>query len=98
MKMPQNEFEMLKSDFLAMVSALQVQQGPINYGTMCNAWAIYHRVMDDRSYDDSHPFYCGEKPRQRVLPYVNRRHNSKFYAMGLNDSHIETALRKIIAS
>lgn len=101
MKMPASEFAMLKADFMAYVEALQ-ESGPFNYSDMRNAWAVYHRVMDDRSYDDSHPFYSEATPealrRRRVLPYKGREWNSRFYNMGLNDSHIETALRKIVAA
>lgn len=98
MKMPTNEYESLKADYLAMVAALQERHGPLNYSERGMMWRIYHRVCDDRSYDDSHPFYIGESPRPRVLAFIDWRWNSKFYDMGLNDSHIETALRRIVAA
>src|SRR5258708_12288125 len=97
MKMSPKEFEQLKSDFLVMVDALQKANGPFDYGNVGTMWRVYHWVMDDRSYDDSHPFYCGEKPRQRVLPFVDRRYNSKFYDAALDAPHIPPPLPPIVS-
>ncbi len=54
-------------------------------------WDLWHVAEDNLRYDDTHPgFANGHWPR--VFP-----HNPSFdlYANGVNDSHIETALRKI---
>lgn len=57
-------------------------------------WAIFHAVLFDWQYEDTHPAYAAGKVR--VLPHKDHNYlNGKLYGEGLNDSHIETALKKI---
>lgn len=92
MKMAPQMFESLAADLRTYWTALG--RGPCS---MRDQWEALHRVMEDKTNDDSHPFYVrGE--RKRIFPFVGRRAGiDTFYDAGLNDSHIETALRKIMA-
>lgn len=97
MKMNPKTFEALKRDMTAICVAKKLCYA----GGMRDAWNVFHRVMQDRSYDTAHPYYDPASPhyRARIVPYVG--HNAgigAIYAEGLDDSHIETALRKIVAT
>ena len=63
-----------------------------NYSVTSMMWELLNQVLYDFENDDSHPAYakCG---RTRIVPYKGREWN--LYADGVNDSHIETALKKI---
>lgn len=52
-------------------------------------------VSHDRAFDDSHPRYSTQKIA-RVLPYDGRGF-CWYYADGVNDMHVKTALKKIKA-
>ena len=58
-------------------------------------WHLFHGVMRDRSYDDTHPGFI-LKHWKRILPHEDRFWLDRFYKdEDLNDDHIRTALRKI---
>lgn len=58
-------------------------------------WRLLHEVNAQRSYDDSHPRWT-QIPRWLPLsPNQDHSYLNVLYRSGLNDSHIETALKKI---
>lgn len=95
MKIEHEDFEALKRDYREYVRQLQAEKGPNDYFTMRAAWVIFNLIEDDRRYDDSHPMYV-QGLRMRRIPFVAR--GATLYNKGLNDAHIETALRKIVAA
>ena len=93
MKMQKAQFEKLKADFWAIAKARPHVARTL---TMRDVWEVFHQVCEDRSYDDTHPFFT-KGMRVRVLPYEGHGSLNMFYNAGLNDAHIETALRRIIS-
>ena len=106
MKMSKKLYDDLFHDCQVMFHArkLENQNKPSNQ----EMWALFNHVMFDRMNDDSHPAYA--KGHVRVLPFWSRDGESRaeqgndhwlnrFYIEeDLNDSHIETALKRIAKS
>jgi hypothetical protein len=91
MKMTQPVFDSLKSDLAIVADKLGIEPAPNeNLRTMFNLLAI---VSQCRAFDDNHPNFKSGR-WARVLPYDGRNY-CWYYDGGLNDSHIETALKKI---
>lgn len=87
MKFSKEDYEELKADFKLIVSAYNLTAGmPVN------VWGIYHRILEDHAYDDEHPSY--KAGRKRVCKYDGRS-TQYWYKKGYDDSHINTALKKI---
>ncbi len=57
----------------------------VNYA----GWFVWNRVVHDLQHDDTHPAYVNG--RIRIVPYVGWKYDND-----LLDSHIQTAIRKII--
>lgn len=100
MKMDQADFLDLKNDFFRVVETAKAIK-PANFGalTMRDAWSVLHRVEQERSYSDD---IRAQLETVTGIPCsVARREDYRmgyFYSRGLNDAHIETALRRILAS
>jgi hypothetical protein len=56
-------------------------------------WWVWNYASDSLLYDDSHPLFS-RSGRTRVHPHVP---GFDVYADGVNDSHIETALKSIFS-
>jgi len=54
-------------------------------------WYLYHIATRNIMYDDTHPLYKNGS-WIRAYPY---QPNWNIYSLGVNDDHIDTALRKI---
>lgn len=54
-------------------------------------WDLYHIATRNIMYDDTHPLYQNGT-WVRIYPY---QPNWNIYSLGINDTHIETALRRI---
>lgn len=107
MKMSPALYSDLQSDMIA-VAKRQREKGHLPEFVQKDMWNLFHMVMFDRNNDDNHPSYSAKEGRRvRVLPFWSRNGESKdmqgndtwlnrFYnEEDLNDSHIETALKKI---
>ena len=97
MKMPPELYASLRDDIIAHAevtpSLLARPLGPET--PMVTLWILFHRVMRDRQFDDTHPAFAGGH-WTRVLPYSDRFWLDRFYKdADLNDDQIATALRKI---
>lgn len=99
MKMSKPLFDRLKSDCEAVVKHYGVTLESIkNYSDI---WAVFRTVCRHRSYDDRHYIFT-DLGHQRILEptHVFQTHGKKYLDLfykdeDLNDSHIETALKKI---
>lgn len=108
MKMVAQNFNALKADFAEVLSRFYFYTSPEKTATLTlsEAFVVFHEVCAQRSYDDTHPRWA---KRDRVLSadYAAVWHGGQsgflahLYANDgspLNDSHISTALRKILKS
>lgn len=109
MKMSQTLFDELLVDckaYLAYTRPDGIQEVP----SVSAMWGLFHAVMFDRMQDDNHPAWRSNGGNKvRVLPFWSRNGATsrdaqepndhwlnRFYREeDLNDSHIETALKKI---
>lgn len=98
MKMPVQLFEPMQRDFLKVAHAIAQAKGPFNLD-MRAAWSILSRVEQERQYTGDLrsqletitgiPCSVDSVPGYRMGPW---------YAVDLNDSHVATALRRILAA
>lgn len=93
MKMDQQTYGALRADIKAVSDASGVRppEGD-KLRTMFDLLAVVSRC---RAYDDSHPGFQ-QQHWTRYLPY-DRRDYCWYYAGGLHDEHVATALRHIKA-
>jgi len=88
MKMKTERYELLKSGFAALVAHYCYTGHTFSMGDL---WNVYHHVVRQFLYDDSHPGFA-KHHWQRLLPFMP---NYNQYEGGLNDNHLETAIRRI---
>jgi hypothetical protein len=98
MKMPADMYEALKRDFYLVANAIAETRGPFTLN-LASAWRVLHRVEQERQYTGQlraqletmtkTPCTVDALPDYRMGPW---------YDAGLNDSHIETALRRILSA
>lgn len=92
MKMTPQRYDELKTGIKQIVD----HYGRQNLGTPKSPtsllWKLFHAVTEDFQYHDDHPLY---RQRSRILPHQDDHWLNKMYASGLNDTHIETALKRI---
>jgi hypothetical protein len=85
----------LSADIRTVLSAL-CPTADIRALSIGDMWALFHEVHAQRTHSDSHPRWTNV---DRVLQCTHATHNCGYigslYGLGLNDSHIETALRSI---
>lgn len=95
MKMPQAVYEDLRNDVRAVVDKLKLDLVSQDHGKtgLKAMYALRTIVERNRSYDDEHPGFK-QKVWTRVLPFTGRK-ACYLYDLGLSDTHIATALRKI---
>ncbi len=105
MKMSLALFQDLENDVKA-VMAYHREKGYTKPYTASDMWGIFNTVMFDRMNDDSHPAFSNGW--NRLLPFWSRNGETKamqgndhwlnrFYVEeDLNDSHITTALNRIL--
>jgi hypothetical protein len=95
MKIKPELYAALKSDIESVVKSLGIDVAIADGGKggLKTMWELFHKTRRDRSYPDTHPAFA-QGVWKRILPYDGRNYTC-FYADGCNDSHIETALRKI---
>lgn len=95
MKMDKATFEALRRDFWPAVEAWQSAKGPFAV-TMRHAWDVFFRIDQERGYDAS---MRGQLEAATGVPcsvdHVQGHRMGALYD-SLNDSHIETALRRIL--
>lgn len=107
MKMSRALYDELASDIRELLSVTR-PDGLREVPTTGEMWALFNRVMLERMNDDTHPMWRRNGgPRTRLLAFWSRNGESKemqgndhwlnrFYVgEDLNDSHIETALKRI---
>ena len=98
MKISNQDYAKMKADISAVAKARNVD---FTNGGEYDAKVFSPRIMFDllafashnRAFDDAHPQYVSN-PAFRVLPFTGQDY-CWYYKSGLNDTHIETALRKI---
>lgn len=95
MKITPENYTALKEDIQAIVNHYKFDIKTADHGkTGCKTmWQLFHAAGLERSQDDSHPAFT--RGRTRVLPCVGVWWGDRLYKQGLNDSHIETALKAI---
>lgn len=89
MKMPKEMYDSLKADIEVIVRELTL----FDRLDMKTMWDIHAIVSRNRAYDDNHPNFKS-KAWKRFLPFDGRNY-CWYYDAGLDDSHVETALKKI---
>ena len=107
MKMSKKLFEELLADCKAYVAYTR-PDGLKEVPSISAMWGLFTAIQFDRTQDDKHPAYrCNGGTKVRVLPFWSRNGEPKemqgndhwlnrFYVEeNLNDTHIETALKKI---
>ena len=93
MKMPRPLFDELAADMRAVAAHYAMDLHL--FTPMQDLWRLFHKIMRDRQYDDTHPGFA-QGLWVRVLPCSDRFWLDRFYKdADLNDDHIATALRKI---
>lgn len=93
MKMPIEVYNALVRDLELIADDIKVR--PIN---MAGAWSVFNLVMRERNADDDSPYFSR---RRRTVAQDKEEYRAGgsaydlFYTKhGLDDTHIETALRK----
>lgn len=97
MKIKGARYEELKEGVRAILAhhgldQLKQHYKEANYPESSMMWELLNQALYDFENDDTHPAYR-KGGRTRIVPCKAREWN--LYADGVNDSHIETALRKI---
>lgn len=98
MKMPADMYEALKRDFYLVAHAIAETRGPFPL-TIASAWRVLNRVEQERQY-------TGELRAQLetltktpcTVDIVPDYRMGPWYAAGLDDSQVETALRRILSA
>lgn len=95
MKMPTAVYQDLRADIFEVVKILKIDLMKEDHGTtgLKAMYALQTITERNRSYDDQHPGFA-QGHWKRVLPHTGRK-SCYLYDLGLNDTHIATALRKI---
>lgn len=95
MKIKPETFEELKRDIDTVISRAGFDVGDaIRTSNIVRVgFSLLAIVNSDRAYQDHHPTY---KVRPRLLSYTGRKY-SWLHDQGLNDSHMETALKRILS-
>jgi meiotically up-regulated gene 157 (Mug157) protein len=96
MKMDNEKYDEIKAGIAQIVDfhgKKQVQTVYADYPLTRMMFDLFNMLWFDKEYDDTHPAYVNG--RKRVLPQTNPSWLNDLYKSGLNDSHIETALKKI---
>ena len=99
MKMPADLYQEIKQAFERLVTHFGRENLLAYAKTMTEeafVWKLWNRVSDDWRDDDNHPRFQnhpGFKAHVRINPHKDRMWS--IYNLGLNDSHIETALKRI---
>lgn len=57
-------------------------------------WDLFSALWFDKQFDDNHPSYV-QGVKRRILPQTDPNWLNNLYNSGINDSHIETALKKV---
>ena len=95
MKIDPQVYERMKSDIAALATHHKIDVATADGGKtgLKTMWTLLDSARRNRAYDNNHPaFKSGQWPR--VLPYDGSEY-TVYYKGGCNDSHVETALRKI---
>jgi hypothetical protein len=93
MKMPDPLYAQLRDDIHTVCEARGIAL--TSKTTESLLWNLFHVVMKNRLFDDSHPGFAGGL-WERYMPKIEVHWLDQFYKdADLNDSHILTALRKI---
>ena len=97
MKMPQDMFETLKHDFFKVAHAIAESKGPFDLNRA--RWSILSRVEQERQYTGD---LRSQLETMTGIPCsvaaIEGYRMGPWYDVGLNDAHIETALRRALAS
>ena len=96
--MSPQDYTAIKADIVTVAQQLGVDLATSDGGKtgLKTMYALYFKTCEDRSYDDSHPNFVSGR-WTRILPYTGRKY-CWLYDVGLNDTHIATALQKIKAA
>ena len=93
MKMTLEDYNELKADIKAVSAATGLSSCDEGKTGLRRMYLLFTFVNQDRAYDDKHPSFV-QGHWKRVLPYTGRDY-CHLYEKGLDDSHIETALKHI---
>lgn len=107
MKMPVALYQELEADVKAIVAHIYKKPEQKERGIQkSDMWNIFHKIMFDRMNDNEHPAFT-RNPDSRILPFWSKNGETRdmqgndhwlnrFYKEAdLNDSHIDTALKRI---
>ena len=96
MKITANNFALLKADFdVVLKEYFKADVDTIKGMALADAWVVYGEVCSQRTYDDTHPRW---KRKARVLSAGYAAHVYHNEGDAMNDDHVRTALKKIVAS
>lgn len=94
MKIKQELYEKMKTAMELMINSFggsqKINERFANKSRITKLWSIWNAASFDLMYDDTHPAY---RKKQRVVPYEEGF--NVYNDDDINDSHIETALKKI---
>lgn len=98
MKMTQEWYDRIKTGFNQIADYYggpsKIKTDYASLSTERLSWDMYHILMHNWSYDDTHPFYV-DGTWARIIPHCDVNYHT-LYNLGLNDSHIRTALKRIV--
>ncbi len=96
MKMSPEKYAEIKEGIRQIVDhhgKAKIQDGFKGKSITAMMFALFAALWFDLQYEDTHPAYVAG--RVRILPHKDHGWLNNLYNSGLNDSHIETALKKI---
>lgn len=107
MKITANNFALLKADFdVVLKDYFKADATAIEGMALVDAWVVYGEVCAQRTYDDNHPRWS-RKARVLSADYADiwvagqsgyAAHIYHNEGNEMNDDHVRTALKKIIAA
>ena len=97
MKISVQDYERVKADIGEVAQKLGIKISTSDAGKtgLKTMYALFYKTCEDRSYDDTHPNFVNGRWK-RLLPFTGRKY-CWLYDVGLNDTHIATALKNIKA-
>jgi hypothetical protein len=98
MKMPADMYAALKRDFYLVAHAIAETRGPFTLN-LASAWRVLSRVEQERQYTgDLRAQLANMTKTPCTVDAVPDYRMGPWYAAGLNDSHVETALRRLLSA
>jgi|SRR6185312_4183716 len=93
MKMTDAQYKELKDSIDVIAKHCKIERSQNT--SMAVMWALVHEVNAQKSYSSDHPRWVTIPRLLHYSPHEPYYYLDTLYRSGLNDSHIETALKQI---